>query len=140
MLSRINANSTSDYQLLLDENKEKLEQIANQTYQSGTSLEETTETLEQEIRELINLQGSLLLGMKLQQILDSDEVEQAEQELIEKIPKKMKSEGKKSTHRNELWASNYRMDKILYATSGNISQSTETKSRSISRAGCTGHI
>ena len=53
------------------------------------------ETLEQEIRELINEQGSLLLGMKLQQILDSAEVEQAEQELIEKIPKKMKSEGKK---------------------------------------------
>ena len=95
MLSRINANSTSDYRLLLDENKEKLEQIANQTYQSGTSLEETTETLEQEIRELINEQGSLLLGMKLQELLDSEEVEQAEQELIEKIPKKMKSEGKK---------------------------------------------
>ncbi len=95
MLSRINANSTSDYQLLLAENKEKLEQIANQAYQSGTSLEETTETLEQEIRELINEQGSLLLGMKLQQILDSEEVQQAEQELVEKIPKKMKSEGKK---------------------------------------------
>lgn len=95
MLSRINANSTSDYQLLLDENKDKLEQIANQTYQSGTALEETTETLEQEIRELINEQGSLLLGMKLQQILDSKEVQQAEQELVEKIPKKMKSEGKK---------------------------------------------
>ena len=95
MLSRINVNSTSDYQALLDETKEKLEQIANQTYQSGTLLEETTETLEQEIRELINLQGSLLLGMKLQQILDSEEVERAEQELIEKIPKKMKSEGKK---------------------------------------------
>ena len=73
MLSRINANSTSDYQLLLDENKEKLEQIASQTYQSGTTLEETTETLEQEIRELINEQGNLLLGMKLQQILDSEE-------------------------------------------------------------------
>lgn len=95
MLSRINANSTSDYQLLLNENKEKLEQIASQTYQSGTTLEETTETLEQEIRELINEQGSLLLGMKLQQILDSEEVQQAEQELVEKIPKKMKSEGKK---------------------------------------------
>ncbi|MCP4255416.1 MAG: hypothetical protein GY775_18830 [Candidatus Scalindua sp.] len=95
MLSRINVNSTTDYQLLLDENKEKLEQIATQTYQSGTSLEETTETLEQEIRELINEQGSLLLGMKLQQILDSEEVQQAEQELVEKIPKKMKSEGKK---------------------------------------------
>jgi hypothetical protein len=95
MLSRINANSTSDYQLLLDENKEKLEQIANQTYQSRTALEETVETLEQAIRELINEQGSLLLGMKLQQILDSEEVEQAEQELVEKIPKKMKSEGKK---------------------------------------------
>lgn len=95
MLPRINVNNTSDYQLLLDENKDKLEQIATQTYQSGTSLEETTETLEQEIRELINEQGSLLLGMKLQQILDSEEVEQAEQYLVEKIPKKMKSEGKK---------------------------------------------
>jgi len=82
MLSRINANSTSDYQLLLDENKEKLEQVANQTYQSGILLEETAETLEQEIRELINEQGSLLLGMKLQQILDSEEVQQAEQELV----------------------------------------------------------
>jgi hypothetical protein len=95
MLSRINVNSISDYQELLNETKEKLEQIANQTYQSETSLEETTETLEREIRELINLQGSLLLGMKLQQILDSEKVEQAEQELIEKIPKKMKCEGKK---------------------------------------------
>ena len=95
MLSRINVNSISDYQELLDETKEKLEQIANQTCQSETSLEETTESLEREIRELINLQGSLLLGMKLQQILDSEKVEQAEQELIEKIPKKMKSEGKK---------------------------------------------
>ncbi len=95
MLSRINATSTSDYQQLLDENKEKLEQLANQPYQSGTSLAETAESLEQEIRELINVQGSLLLGLKLQQILDSEEVEQAEEELIEKIPKKMKSEGKK---------------------------------------------
>ena len=98
MLSQINANSASDYQALLDETKDKLEQIANQNYQSGTSLEETTETLEQEIRELINLQGSLLLGMKLQQILDSEEVERAEQELIEAVPKKMKSEGKKKVH------------------------------------------
>lgn len=97
MLSRINVNNTSDYQLLLDETKKKLEHLENQTYQSGTSLAETAETLEQEIRELMNMQGSLLLGMKLQQILDSEEVEQAEKELIEKIPKKMKSEGKKKS-------------------------------------------
>ncbi len=97
MLSRINTTSTSDYQQLLDENKEKLEQLANQPYQSGISWEETTESLEQEIRELINVQGSLLLGLKLQQILDSEEAEQAEQELIEKIPKKMESEGKKKS-------------------------------------------
>ncbi|MCP4254617.1 MAG: hypothetical protein GY775_14690 [Candidatus Scalindua sp.] len=98
MLSRINVNNRSDYQLLLDETKEKIEHLVNQTYQSGTSLEETSEALEQEIRELMNMQGSLLLGMKLQQILDSKEVEQTEQELIEKIPKKMKSEGKKKVY------------------------------------------
>ncbi len=97
MLSRINVNNRSDYQLLLDETKEKIEHLVNQTYQSGTSLEESSEALEQEIRELMNMQGSLLLGMKLQQILDSKEVEQTEQELIEKIPKKMKSEGKKKS-------------------------------------------
>ena len=97
MLSRINANNIDDYQRLLDETKEKLEHLVNQTYQSGTSLEETVETLEQEIQELMNMQGSLLLGMKLQQLLDSEEVEQAEKELIEKIPKKMKSEGKKKS-------------------------------------------
>ena len=97
MLSRINVNNTDDYQRLFDETKEKLEYLVNQPYQSGTSLEETAETLEQEIQELMNMQGSLLLGMKLQQILDSEEVEQTEKEMIEKIPKKMKSEGKKKS-------------------------------------------
>jgi hypothetical protein len=44
---------------------------------------------------MTDLLGSLLLGLKLQESLDSVPVECAAQELVDSVPQKMKSEGKK---------------------------------------------
>ena len=98
MLPRIEANNTNDYKKHLNAAKEKLEEIENQEYQHDGSLEERCEAMEQEIRGLVDLLGGLLLGLKIQQTIDSDEVEQAEQDLVKKLPKKLKSEGRKKVH------------------------------------------
>ena len=98
MLPRIEANGTIDYKEQLKAAKEKLEAIENQEYQHTGSLEEKCEAIEQEIRGLVNLIGALMMGLKTQQTIDSEEVEQAEQDFVKELPKKLKSEGKKEVH------------------------------------------
>ena len=43
--------------------------------------------------------AAALLGQKVQASLDSDEMSEAEEAMIEKHPKRLKSEGKKSSRR-----------------------------------------
>jgi len=57
---------------------------------------EELEKLEGEIRELTNRLGSALLGQKIEASLASEEMEEAEKELIRKHPKRLRSEGKKT--------------------------------------------
>ena len=55
------------------------------------------ESLEREIRTLTERLGNALLGEKVQASLDSDELSEAEQELVKQHPKRLKSEGKKTS-------------------------------------------
>ena len=61
---------------------------------------EEMERLEREIRVLTDRLAAALLGQKVQASLDSDEMTEAERKLIEDHPKRMKSEGKKRSHRS----------------------------------------
>lgn len=61
---------------------------------------EEMEALEREIRVLTDRLAAALLGEKVQASLDSDEMTEAEGKLIENHPKRMKSEGKKRSHRS----------------------------------------
>jgi hypothetical protein len=54
------------------------------------------EELEREIRQLTDRLAAAILGQKVQVSLDSDEVQEAETNLIKNHPKRLKSEGKKS--------------------------------------------
>ncbi len=95
MLPRIAVNDTSDYDSEIGKIKAKLtefQQNARLVYSA-----EELEKLEQDIRQMTDLLGSLLLGQKLQQSLDSAPVENAAQELVGSVPQKMKSEGKKKS-------------------------------------------
>lgn len=53
--------------------------------------------LEREIRSLTDRLGNALLGQKVQASLDSDELSEAEQQLVKRHPKRLKSEGKKTS-------------------------------------------
>ena len=55
--------------------------------------------LEHEIHEITNRLAAALLGQKMQASLDSDEMSEAEEAMIEKHPKRMKSEGEKNSRR-----------------------------------------
>lgn len=55
------------------------------------------EALEQEIRALTDSLGTALLGQKVQASLDSDAVTEAAEALVQKHPKRLKSEGKKTS-------------------------------------------
>jgi hypothetical protein len=61
---------------------------------------EGLEQLEHEIREITDRLAAALLGQKVQTSLDSDEMSEAEETLIENHPKRLKSEGKKSSRRS----------------------------------------
>jgi hypothetical protein len=61
---------------------------------------EELEQLEHEIREITDRLAAALLGQKVQTSLDSDEMSEAEGTLIENHPKRLKSEGKKSSRRS----------------------------------------
>ena len=56
---------------------------------------EELERLEHEIRQLTDRLAAALLGQKVQASLDSDEMAEAEQQLIKDHPQRLKSEGKK---------------------------------------------
>jgi hypothetical protein len=55
--------------------------------------------LEVEIRQLTDRLAAALLGQQVQASLESDEIAEAERELIKNHPKRLKSEGKKRSHR-----------------------------------------
>jgi hypothetical protein len=55
------------------------------------------ESLEREIRELTERLGNALLGEKVQASLDSDKLSEPEQGLVKQHPKRLKSEGKKTS-------------------------------------------
>lgn len=59
------------------------------------------ESLEREIRVLTDRLAAALLGQKVQASLDSEEMTEAERKLIKKHPQRMKSEGKKRSHRSD---------------------------------------
>ncbi len=93
MLPRITVNDANDY----DDELEKIKAALTEFQQNAhlVSSAKDVEKLEQDIRQMTDLLGSLLLGQKLQQSLDSAPVEHAAQELVDSLPQKMKSEGKK---------------------------------------------
>lgn len=93
MLPRIAVNDASDYEREIEKIKAKLTEF--QQNANLVSSAEGMEKLEQDIRQMTDLLGSLLLGQKLQQSLDSAPVEDTAQELVASVPQKMKSEGKK---------------------------------------------
>ena len=93
MLPRIAVNEASDYDDEIEKVKTRLTEFQQNAPLASSA--EDMEKLEQDIRQMTNLLGSLLLGQKLQQSLDAAPVEQAAQELVNSVPQKMKSEGKK---------------------------------------------
>ncbi len=93
MLPRIAVNDASDYDSEIEKVKATLTDFQQNAHLVSSA--EDVEKLEQDIRQMTDLLGSLLLGQKLQQSLDSAPVERAAQELVESVPQKMKSEGKK---------------------------------------------
>ncbi len=93
MLPRTAVNDASDYDSEIEKVKATLSEFQQKAHLVSSA--EDVEKLEQNIRQMTDLLGSLLLGLKLQQSLDSAPVERAAQELVESVPQKMKSEGKK---------------------------------------------
>jgi len=55
------------------------------------------EGLEREIHELTDRLGNALLGQKVQASLDADEVTEAAEALVQEHPKRLQSEGKKTS-------------------------------------------
>ena len=96
MTRRIELTDVSEYELEIQRVYEQLESL-QQEERIVTNAEELEE-LEQEIRRLTDRLGSLLLGEKIQESLDSPEREASEKELVRSIPKRLKSEGKKPVH------------------------------------------
>jgi uncharacterized membrane-anchored protein YhcB (DUF1043 family) len=82
-----------DYDSEIEKVKEMLTRFQQNDHLVSSA--EEVEKLEQDIRQITDLMGSLLLGQKLQQSLDSAPVEHTAQELVDSVPQKMKSEGKK---------------------------------------------
>lgn len=93
MLPRIAVNEASDYDREIEKIKAKLTQFQQNAYLVSSA--EEAEKLERDIRQMTDLLGSLLLGQKLQQSLDSATVEDTARQLVDSVPQKMKSEGKK---------------------------------------------
>ena len=72
-------------------------QASSRIVTSAMELEE----LEREIRQLTDRLAAAILGQKVQRSLDSEEGQEAEQELIKKHPQRLKSEGKKIRHNSD---------------------------------------
>ncbi len=60
------------------------------------------EQLEHEIRAITDRLAAALLGQRVQASLDSDEMSEAEKTMIEKHPKRLKSEGEKISRRSHV--------------------------------------
>ena len=87
-----------------DQYRRQIASIQNELTQLQTSARIVTNAeelaqLEHEIREITDRLAAALLGQKVQASLDSDEMSGAEEAMIEKHPKRLKSEGKKSSRR-----------------------------------------
>lgn len=95
MLPRIAVNDASDYNREIEKVKATLTEFQQNAHLASSAKD--VEKLEQDIRQMTDLLGSLLLGQKLQQSLDSAPVEQEAQVLVDNVPQKMKSEGKKKS-------------------------------------------
>ena len=93
MLPRIAVNGANDYDSEIEKVKTTLTEFQQNPHLVSSA--EGMEELELKIRQMTDLLGSLLLGLKLQESLDSVPVECAAQELVDSVPQKMKSEGKK---------------------------------------------
>ena len=59
------------------------------------------EELEREIRQLTDRLAAAILGQKVQASLDSEEMQEAESNLIKNHPKRLKSEGKKISYNSD---------------------------------------
>lgn len=95
-MQKIELINVSDYELEIQKVYEQLEFLQREV-RIVTDAEELDE-LERDIRRLTDQLGSLLLGEKVQKSLDSPEGETAEKELVKRIPRRLKSEGKKPVH------------------------------------------
>lgn len=73
--------------------KQEIEELQS-SQRVVTSPEELVQ-LEREIRRLTERLASALLGQKVQECLDTAEVQEKEQEMVKSHPKRLKSEGKK---------------------------------------------
>ena len=93
MLPRIAVNDVSDYDSEIENVKGTLTNFQQNAHLASSAKD--VEKLERDIRQMTDLLGSLLLGQKLQQSLDSASVEDEAQEIVDSVPQKMKSEGKK---------------------------------------------
>ena len=83
-----------------DRHKRRIAQIENELTQLQASDRivmnaEELMALEHEIHEITNRLAAALLEQKVQTSLDSDGMTEAEKAMIEKHPKRLKSEGKK---------------------------------------------
>jgi hypothetical protein len=96
MTKKIELTDVSDYELEIEKVYEQLAQL-QQEVRIVTNAEELEE-LERDVRQLTDQLGSLLLGQKVQASLDAPEGEEAEKELVQSIPKRLKSEGKKRVY------------------------------------------
>ena len=95
-VKKIEMTNVSDYKSEIEKVYDELEIVQQEVRIVSTA--EELEKLEQDIRQLTDRLGSLLLGQKVQASLDSEERQAAEQELVKSIPQKFKSEGKKEVH------------------------------------------
>ena len=86
------SNQDSDYAQHIQEVLNELRQM-QQTPQLVTSPDEL-EALEREIRQRTDRLGSLLVGYHLQQALDSDALQAAQEQLVHQWPKPRKNDGK----------------------------------------------
>ena len=87
-----------------DRHKRRIAQIQNELTQLQASDRivmnaEELMALEHEIHEITNRLAAALLEQKVQTSLDSDRMTEAEKAMIEKHPKRLKSEGKKISRR-----------------------------------------
>jgi len=90
-----------------DRHERQIAQIQNELKQLQASARivmnaEELMALEHEIHEITNRLAAALLEQKVQASLDSDGMIEAEKVMIEKHPKRLKSEGKKISRRTHI--------------------------------------